>query len=85
MVLNKGSLLWVSDQKWIYKPKTIYTIHSSKLETYIPKNKFLASKIYRNSYKIVCVSRAIQTLVNENYKFSNVEHIYNPIDVNEIT
>lgn len=70
--------------RWIYKQKTIYTIHSSKLDTYIPKNKFLANLIYSKSYKIVCVANAIKTLVNENYNFANVEFIHNPIDLEEI-
>ena len=66
--------------KFIYKPKTIYTVHSSHLPTFLPRSKFFANIIYANSFKIVSICKAMTTLINENYSFENVTTIYNPID-----
>lgn len=59
----------------------IQTIHSRKLDSYLPKNKFLAQLLYRNCNKMVVVSKSIQAEVQKEYSFQNVIQIYNPIDV----
>lgn len=71
--------------KFIYqKTKTIYTIHSSKLVTYLPKNTFLSNFLYKKAFKMVCVAKEIEKLVMQNYHFKNTTTIYNPIDFKEI-
>lgn len=69
---------------WIYDSNTIYTVHSGKTATYIPRNKLLANLIFKSKYAVVCVSDAIKKLVDEKYDFKNTKRIYNPIDLNEI-
>jgi N-acetylgalactosamine-N,N'-diacetylbacillosaminyl-diphospho-undecaprenol 4-alpha-N-acetylgalactosaminyltransferase len=66
------------------KTKIIYTVHSSKLENYLPKNKFLTNYLYGEAHKIVCVAKANEKLVVENYQLKNTATIYNPIDFKEI-
>lgn len=68
----------------LYKSKTIYTVHSSALEHYIPKNKFWANKIYCNSFAIVAVSDYIVKSIKEKYGIQNVLTIYNTIDTERI-
>lgn len=71
--------------KLIYpKTKLIYTVHSSKLESYLPKNRFLTNYLYGKANKIVCVAKANEKLVIENYQLKNTATIYNPIDFKEI-
>ena len=61
-------------------PKFIQTIHSFKLESYLPNNKFLAKLLYRNCQQFVTVSKGIYEKVNSKYKFLPTRLIYNPID-----
>jgi len=61
-------------------PKFIQTIHSFKIKSYLPKNKFLAKLLYRNCQKFISVSKGIQEKVNKNYNFLPTKLIYNPID-----
>lgn len=61
-------------------PKFIQTIHSYKIKSYVPKNKFLAKLLYRNCQQFISVSKGIQEKVNKNYNFLPAKLIYNPID-----
>ena len=71
--------------KLIYKKtKVIYNVHSSKLETYLPKNTFLTNYLYRKAYKIVCVAKETEKLVIQKHHLKNTRTIYNPIDFEEI-
>ena len=71
--------------KFLYpKAKIIYTIHSSKIETYVPRNNFLTKYLYGTSYKIVCVSKANQDIVKLKHKLTNTTTIYNPLNLKEI-
>ncbi|HSD14561.1 MAG TPA: glycosyltransferase [Flavobacterium sp.] len=69
---------------WVYKMKTIYTVHSGNTATYIPENKFLANLIFKKKYAVVCVSDAIKSKVDETYGFGNTLRIYNPINELEV-
>lgn len=64
---------------WVYPFKTIYTVHSGKISTYIPENKALANLIFKKKYAVVCVSDAIREKVKAVYHFENLFRIYNPI------
>ncbi|WP_178987740.1 glycosyltransferase [Winogradskyella schleiferi] len=75
--------------KFIYNPKrTIYCVHSYKIDHYIHPNKFLGKLLYTNAYKIVGVSKAIAKKIHSVYKLKNVLSIYNSIkfedDVKEL-
>lgn len=72
--------------KFIYpKIKTIYNVHSSRLQTYLPKNVTLVNWLYGTSYKIVCGAKGNEDLVVEKYNLKNTCTLYNPIDINFIS
>ena len=68
---------------FVYK-KFIQTIHSNKLEIYIPKNNFLAKQLYKKALNFVSVSSEIQNNFQKKYSFKNLSQIYNPIDFSNI-
>lgn len=59
--------------------KTIYTIHSSKLEVYITNNKLVARQIFNKIKTIVPVSIAMNDKIKQNYDFANGVVISNSI------
>ena len=68
--------------KLIYKPfKVIYMVHSWKLKTYFPKSRFWSKFIYKNSFKIVAVSKEIQNEIIRGIGLKNVSTIYNAVDI----
>ena len=66
-------------------PKFIQTIHSYKLKSYVPKNKFLAKLLYRNCQCFITVSKGIHDKFNKKYSFLPTKLIYNPIDFDSIS
>jgi len=70
--------------KCIYNNKTIYTIHNSKLKTYLPDSRFLTKQICKGKHSVVCVSQEIKNLVAEKYTIKNLVTINNPIDIDDI-
>lgn len=59
----------------------IQTVHSRKLDSYLPKNKLLARLLYRNCTKMIVVSKSIASEIQRKYSFKNVVQVYNPIDI----
>ena len=49
--------------------KSIYTIHSSKLDVYLTENNWVAKQILKNTYKIVTVSKGIKEKIKATYQF----------------
>jgi glycosyltransferase involved in cell wall biosynthesis len=68
---------------FLYK-NHIQTVHSNKLDTYIPKNKFLARLLYNKCKMIVSVSKGVEAKIVEEYQFKKTAQIYNPNDFNFI-
>ncbi len=67
--------------KWIYgKRRLFYMVHSFNLKNYFPRNTFFAKKIYQNAEKLICVSKAIENKIKEEYKLKNTLTIYNSIE-----
>ncbi len=70
--------------KFIYKKPIIQTVHSGRYESYLFKYKVLSNCIFKNFDKIVTVSLAQQELIEKDLNFTNLQTIYNPIDLNDI-
>ncbi len=70
--------------RFIYKTKTIFTVHSFLIDYYIPKNAWLARLIYDKSYATVAVVKQIQELIDYQYHLKNVITIPNPINLEEV-
>jgi glycosyltransferase involved in cell wall biosynthesis len=68
--------------KYIFNAPLIVTVHSFMTDLYFPKKKYLGNTIYSHCYKIVSVSNAITEKIRSNFRYSNIETIYNPIDFN---
>lgn len=66
-------------------PKFIQTIHSFKLQSYLPKNQFLAKLLYRNCQQFITVSKGINNKISSKYNFISSQLIYNPIDFKSIS
>lgn len=66
-------------------PKFIQTIHSFKLKSYIPKNKFLAKLLYKNCLQFITVSNGINNKISLKYEFIPSQRLYNPIDFKSIS
>ncbi|WP_432671470.1 glycosyltransferase [Flavobacterium sp. SM2513] len=62
--------------------KIIYTIHSSKMDSYLTDNKWVAKEILQNGYKIIAVSNALNEKVKKVYGFEKGIVIPNAIAKN---
>lgn len=69
---------------FIYTVPYIPTIRSFHLEYYFPKNKFLASIIFKKAFGIVTVSKALENKVKKEFNYKNVQSILNPLDLDQI-
>ncbi|TRX00954.1 glycosyltransferase [Flavobacterium gawalongense] len=70
--------------KWLYKTKTIFTVHSFLIDHYMPNWSFLTRFIYGNCYKLVSITDESKALIENKHHLKNVVRIYNPIDIDEI-
>ena len=70
--------------KYIYKSPLIVMVHSYMTNLYFPKSKYLANKIYSKAVKIITVSKKIEEKVKSDFKYSQLQTIYNPIDFTAI-
>lgn len=66
-------------------PKFIQTIHSYRLKSYLPKNRFLAKVLYRNCHQFITVSKGINDKVSSKYTFIPSQIFFNPIDFESIS
>jgi glycosyltransferase involved in cell wall biosynthesis len=64
--------------------RTIYTIHSSKLEVYLTNNKFVARQIFKKVHTIVAVSIALNEKIKRDFHFSKGVVISNSISEKEV-
>lgn len=65
--------------------KTIYTIHSSKLESYLTDNKWIAGLILQKMYKVVAVSNGIKQKIANEFKNNTVEVIPNSFELKKLS
>ncbi|TBX68809.1 glycosyltransferase family 4 protein [Flavobacterium silvisoli] len=65
------------------KRRKFAMVQNFKLYKYLPKSVFLARMLYRNTEKIVCVSKAIEQEVIRKYGLTNTCSIYNPVQLSD--
>lgn len=70
--------------RFIYKAKTILTIHSFLIDYYMPKSVWLSKLIYDKCYATITVGDEIKELVESKYGLKNVTTIHNPIYLEEV-
>ena len=65
--------------------KFIYTVHSSRLETYLTDNNWVAKQMIRKSYKIVAVSHFIKQKIESEFNAKLVEVIPNSVSIHSVS
>ncbi|MDO5980114.1 glycosyltransferase [Flavivirga spongiicola] len=70
--------------RFVYKAKTIFTVHSAKLDSYMPDQTFLTKWMYANSFKVVSITQDMQRMIEKKHGLENVITIYNPINIQEV-
>jgi N-acetylgalactosamine-N,N'-diacetylbacillosaminyl-diphospho-undecaprenol 4-alpha-N-acetylgalactosaminyltransferase len=70
--------------RFVYNTKTIFTVHSAKLNSYMPDQTFLTKMIYGNCFKMVSITKEMQRMIEQKHQLKNVTTIYNPINIEEI-
>jgi N-acetylgalactosamine-N,N'-diacetylbacillosaminyl-diphospho-undecaprenol 4-alpha-N-acetylgalactosaminyltransferase len=70
--------------KFLYKSKTIYTVHSYLIDHYMSNWSFLTRFTHSNSFKMVTITNKTKEFIENKHQLSNVQTIYNPINIEEI-
>lgn len=70
--------------RFIYKTKTILTIHSFLIDYYMPKSVWLTQLIYKKNYATIAIVPEIKELVEYKYNLQNITSIYNSVNLDEI-
>lgn len=70
--------------KFLYQTKTIFTVHSYLIDHYMPNWSFLTRLMYQDSFKMVTISNKTKELIEKKHGLSNVQTIFNPINIEEI-
>ncbi|WP_339916986.1 glycosyltransferase [Yeosuana marina] len=70
--------------RFVYNSKTIFTVHSGKLNSYMPDQTIITKMIYGNCFKIVSITHEMKKMIEEKHGLDNVTTIHNPICLNEI-
>lgn len=68
----------------VYGTNVIYMVHNYTIDRYFPSSTWLTKLFYKKAFRIITVSKGIETLVKEKYDFTNVTTIYNPIDIDYV-
>lgn len=72
--------------KYLYAGiKSLYIVHSFKINNYINPNVFFGRLIYSKAYKIITVSKGIQNKLENKYGFKNVLTLYNAFNSKDIS
>lgn len=71
-------------EKFIYTTPTVYTVHSSYINWYMPNQRWLSKIIYGDAYGVVCITQKIKSHIEKLHGLKNVKLIYNPIDTGYI-
>ncbi|MEC4005411.1 glycosyltransferase [Flavobacterium sp. SUN052] len=70
--------------KYIYRTKSIFTIHSYLIDYYMPSISWLTRFMYNSSYANVSITNQMQVLIEKKHQLQNLITIHNPIDLDEI-
>lgn len=70
--------------RWVYNTKTIFTVHSSKIDSYMSNFSPLTRIMYGKVFKNVAITKAMQQLIEKKHHLKNVSTIYNSIDIDNI-
>jgi len=63
-----------------FKIPVIYYVHSYVIENYIPSNNFFTRQTFKRAKRIIAVSNEVARKLKTEYRYENVEVVYNHID-----
>jgi len=64
--------------------KYIPSIRGSRFHGYFTNNEFIAKRIFKKAYKIITVSREMESEVRQKYGYKNLKTIYNIVETDRI-
>ncbi|MBE8723641.1 glycosyltransferase [Flavobacterium hungaricum] len=70
--------------RFIYKAKTIFTVHSFWINHYMPDNSWLARLLYNHCYANIALGNDMKNLIEKKHKLKNVVVIPNSVYLEEI-
>jgi glycosyltransferase involved in cell wall biosynthesis len=71
--------------KLVYTVPAVYSVRSSFLEWYMPKQSWLTRLIYGNSYGVVSINKKMKAYIEEKHNLKNVVNIYNAVHFDYIS
>jgi glycosyltransferase involved in cell wall biosynthesis len=70
--------------RFLYKAKTIFTVHSFLIDHYMPNNSWLTRLMYNHCYANVVITNQMKDLIVTKHQLKNVITIPNPVNLKEI-
>lgn len=70
--------------RFLYKTKTIFTVHSFLIDHYMPNFSWLTRLMYNHCYANVAITDEMEELIVKKHQLKNVVTIPNPINLEEI-
>jgi glycosyltransferase involved in cell wall biosynthesis len=70
--------------RFLYKAKTIFTVHSFLIDHYMPNNSWLTGLMYNHCYANVAITNQMKDLIVTKHQLKNVITIPNPVNLKEI-
>ncbi|WP_294824693.1 glycosyltransferase [uncultured Flavobacterium sp.] len=70
--------------KFIFTRPTVYTVHSSNLQWYMPKQSWITRLIYGNSFGVAAINEKMKGHIESCHGLKNVAVMYNPVDIGHI-
>lgn len=70
--------------RFIYRTKTIFTVHSFLIDHYMPNNSWMTRLMYNHCYANVAITNQMEELIVKKHQLKNVITISNPVNLEEI-
>lgn len=70
--------------KLIYTTSSVYTVHSSFINWYMPEQPWFTRIIYGNAYGVISITHKMKELIENTHRLKNVTTIYNPVNMDYI-
>lgn len=70
--------------KFVFTAPTVYTVHSSNINWYMPGQSWLTKLMYGKSYGVIALNNKMKEYIEQRHGLKNLAVIYNPIDTEYI-
>ncbi len=79
-IRKKAMLEWLT-AKFVFTTPTVYTVHNSHIDWYMPKQSWLTRAMYGKSYGVAALNQKMKESIEQRHGLKNVTVIYNIIDI----